>query len=265
MLCFAPRREGNPEGDSGASLYPWTPMQVRFTTKLTLAQRLMCSMFISARGREEKKAGLTEGDIDCDAGLINSFINPVGSSEVKWPFKVVSHCAEMTEPLYTSQSLDVGHRGKGSLTCSTGTPSRGWHLKASFWPPPAGLPWRDIWVVHFHVNHTYLVPLHCFEQLLYFVPKESMHHHFARLLPTESLQSSLVKERGAFHSVGDYPAVHPCYRLNQPWQAQSSSTFCPCHLSREKSHFPSFNHILDFFSTCSQQQPQILYLGAIAT
>lgn len=155
--------------------------------------------------------------------------------------------------------------GQGSVTGGTGTPSRGWHLKASFWPPPAGLPWRDTWVVHFHIYHICLAPLHCFEQLLYLVPKESMHHHFARLMPTECLQSSLVKESGAFHSVGDYPGVHPSYRLNQPWQAQSFSAFCPCQLSREKSHFLSFNDILDFFSTCSQQEQQILYLGSIAT
>lgn len=208
---------------------------------------------------------------NCDAGLINSFINPVGSSEVKWPFKVVPHCAEMTEPLYISQSLDVGHRRKGVSLGRAVSPVAQEHLQGDdIWRlasdlPQQVLPWRDTWVVHFHINHICLAPLHCFEQLLYLVPKESMHHHFARLMPTECLQSSLVKESGAFHSVGDYPGVHPSYRLNQPWQAQSFSAFCPCQLSREKSHFLSFNDILDFFSTCSQQEQQILYLGSIAT
>lgn len=66
---------------------------------------------------------------NCDAGLINSFINPVGSSEVKWPFKVVPHCAKMTEPLCTSQSLDVGHRGKGVSLGTAASPVAQEHLQ----------------------------------------------------------------------------------------------------------------------------------------
>lgn len=67
----------------------------------------------SARGREEKEGGLAEGEAKLWCRPHKQLqLTLWGVLELRWPCRVVSHCAEMMEPLYTSQSLAVGAPGR---------------------------------------------------------------------------------------------------------------------------------------------------------
>lgn len=61
---FVPREEGNPEYDAKASVFACTLTQVRFSKKLTLRQRLICSTFIrECLWKRGKEGGLAEGKV----------------------------------------------------------------------------------------------------------------------------------------------------------------------------------------------------------
>lgn len=135
-------------------------------------------------------------------GLINSFIWSCGEF---WRSVALQSC-----PTLCGNEWVIGcgppQEGcvlrQGSNNCSTRTPSRGdnWRL-ASDLLQLAFLEGTSGWYIFMAVTYLLvLVKLHCFEHLLYLVPKESIRQHFESPMPTECPQNSLFKDSTAFHS-----------------------------------------------------------------